>query len=61
MMSEDSGGRVNVAGSNIAIVATGPMPGNTPIKVPSRQPIKQYKRLLRVRATPKPRVRFAIS
>ncbi len=41
MMSADSGGNAKVAGNNIAMVATGPMPGNTPIKVPSKTPRKQ--------------------
>ena len=36
------GGRAYVAGNSIAIVAIGPKPGRTPIKVPSTQPIKQY-------------------
>ena len=45
MISDDSGGSVNVAGSSMAMVATGPIPGSTPISVPSKQPIRQYKRL----------------
>ena len=35
------GGTLKVSGSNIAIVATGPMPGSTPIKVPTSTPMKQ--------------------
>src|SRR6185369_4194269 len=42
----------------MAIVATGPMPGSTPIRVPSRQPMKQYRRLIGVTATPKPVIRL---
>src|SRR5215213_10287792 len=38
----------------MAMVATGPMPGSTPIKVPSKQPMKAYSRLIGVKATPKP-------
>ena len=34
MMSADVGGTLNVIGSSIAIVASGPMPGSTPISVP---------------------------
>jgi hypothetical protein len=44
----------------MAIVATGPMPGNTPMSVPKIQPIKAYMRLMGVNATPKPNERFAI-
>src|SRR6478609_6549333 len=54
MMSADTGGSAYVAGSSIAMVATGPMPGSTPISVPSRQPISAYIRLIGVSATPKP-------
>src|SRR4029078_9520412 len=43
-----------VVGSSIAIVATGPMPGSTPMRVPRRQPIRVYIRLIAVSATPKP-------
>jgi hypothetical protein len=60
MMSADTGGNAYVAGNNMAMVATGPMPGNTPISVPKIQPIKAYNRLMGVNATPKPRERFAI-
>src|SRR6266851_6072698 len=40
------------------MVATGPMPGRTPIRVPTSAPIKAYKRLMGVSATPKPRARW---
>src|ERR1700719_3744803 len=40
------------------MVATGPMPGRTPIKVPTSAPIKAYRRLIGVSATPKPRARW---
>src|SRR3982750_3046739 len=43
----------------MAIVATGPMPGSTPISVPRMQPTRQYRRLVKVKATPKPSERFA--
>ena len=35
-----------------------PMPGNTPISVPRKQPMKQYQRFCQDRATEKPRIRF---
>jgi hypothetical protein len=41
MISEVTGESEKVIGSSIAIVAVGPMPGNTPINVPSRTPRKQ--------------------
>jgi hypothetical protein len=41
MMSAETGGSTKVAGSSIEIVAIGPMPGSTPISVPSRQPTRQ--------------------
>src|ERR1700745_2451739 len=59
MISADTGGNAYVAGSSIAMVATGPMPGSTPIRVPSTQPMKQYSRLIGVTATPKPVARVA--
>ena len=40
MINAAIGDRLKVTGSSIAIVATGPMPGSTPINVPSRQPIR---------------------
>src|SRR5258708_2213228 len=61
MMSAETGGSTKVAGSSIAMVAIGPMPGSTPISVPSRHPIRQYIRLLSVRATPKPSARLLSS
>src|SRR6478609_387995 len=42
------------------MVATGPMPGSTPISVPSRQPMNAYSRLIGVKATPKPMERLEI-
>src|SRR5690606_9295913 len=47
-----------VMGSSIAIVAVGPNPGSTPIRVPSSTPTKQYSRLSSVNATPIPRARL---
>src|SRR4051812_35510866 len=44
----------------MAMVATGPMPGSTPISVPSRQPINAYIRLIGCSATPNPTARWLI-
>ena len=54
MMSADRGDSVVVIGRSIAIVASGPMPGSTPIRVPSRTPMKQTKREAGVSACLKP-------
>src|SRR5215468_2072898 len=58
MMSADTGGKTNVAGSSMAIVAVGPRPGKTPIAVPRKTPIKQYNRLARVAAVCSPNQRW---
>src|SRR6185503_13057633 len=58
MISADTGFRLKVIGSSIAMVATGPTPGRTPISVPSRTPINAYSRLIGVIATPKPSIRL---
>ena len=42
MISAATGLRLNVIGSSMAMVATGPMPGSTPISVPRITPMKQY-------------------
>ena len=51
MISAAIGDRLKVTGSSIAIVATGPMPGSTPISVPSRQPIRHMMMLNGTRAS----------
>src|SRR5262249_30649509 len=58
MMSADTGLRLKVIGSSIAMVATGPTPGRTPISVPRSTPIRAYSRLIGLIATPKPRTRL---
>jgi hypothetical protein len=58
MISAATGLRLNVIGSSIAMVATGPMPGSTPIRVPSSTPISAYSKWMGVNATPKPRIRL---
>src|SRR5689334_14200088 len=58
MIRAPTGLRLNVIGSSMAIVATEPTPGSTPISVPSRQPISAKNRCFSVSATPKPRIRL---
>jgi len=41
MMSAATGGRVKVSGNSIPIATSGPIPGSTPISVPSATPMKQ--------------------
>ena len=41
MISAVTGGKTNVIGSSMAIVAVGPRPGSTPIAVPRKTPMKQ--------------------
>src|SRR5690349_8361928 len=52
--------KVAVIGSSMAMVATGPTPGSTPINVPSSTPRKQNRTLVSVKATDRPRPRLAI-
>ncbi len=54
-LKAETGGSTKVAGSSMEMVATGPMPGSTPISVPSITPMKQYMMFWKVSATPKPR------
>src|SRR5882757_849827 len=61
MISDAVGGRWKVMGSSMAIVATGPMPGSTPIRVPTMQPIRQYSRFCRLMATLRPSPRWSRS
>src|SRR4029079_9359010 len=42
----------------MAMVGIGPMPGSTPIRVPSRQPISAKPMLAQVPAAPKPVIRL---
>src|SRR4051812_33194294 len=58
MISAAVGLRLKVIGSSMAMVATGPMPGSTPISVPSSTPISAYSRCIGETATPKPRIRL---
>ena len=38
---DGTGGRLKVIGSSIAIVTVGPIPGSTPMNVPTKTPVKQ--------------------
>src|SRR3990170_4252995 len=58
MISAPTGGRPNVIGSSIAMVANEPTPGKTPIRLPVTTPIRQSNRLSGLTATEKPRARF---
>src|SRR5215831_6854428 len=58
MISAEVGLSVTVTGSSMAMVATGPMPGSTPISVPSRQPTRQKNRFCRLAAALKPTIRL---
>src|SRR6266446_3077568 len=58
MIKAPTGGRPKVIGSSIATVAMVPMPGSTPTSVPTSAPIRHSRRLIGVKATPKPRARL---
>src|SRR5713226_6841735 len=58
MMSAPVGSTLKVSGNNMAMVAIGPMPGSTPIKVPTRHPMKQSTRLVGDNAVAKPSPRL---
>jgi hypothetical protein len=58
-MMAEAGVIPKVIGKSSEMAPTGPIPGRTPISVPVKTPIKQYKRLVADRATPQPKMRFA--
>src|SRR5581483_8411600 len=58
MISAPTGATLKVIGNSIAMVASGPMPGSTPIKVPTETPIRQYSRFCQEKATSKPKIRL---
>src|SRR6185295_1560169 len=60
MMSAPTGGRPKVIGSSMAMVASDPMPGSTPISVPTSAPIRQRNTFMGVTATCMPIQRFEI-
>jgi hypothetical protein len=49
-----TGSILKVPGRRSEIVATGPIPGKTPTKVPKRTPIKQNNRLMGCKTMLKP-------
>ena len=51
---EAVGSTCAVIGNSIATVTAGPMPGSTPMAVPSAQPRKAHSRLIGVPAVAKP-------
>src|SRR5215211_7114551 len=59
MISAPTGGSPKVMGSSMAMVATEPMPGRTPINVPTSAPIRQNTRFQGVAATDRPSARLA--
>ena len=61
MISAASGCSVNEIGSSMATVVTGPIPGSTPITVPSRTPMKQYAVFCSVKATANPSPKFEMT
>src|SRR5688572_5849307 len=54
MIIPPTGSSENVNGNTIAMVVSGPMPGNTPMTVPSKQPTRHSNRFFTDSATPKP-------
>src|SRR5688572_749433 len=58
MISALVGPSWNVKGNTMAIVVSGPMPGSTPMMVPSRHPMKQSRMFCTDSATPKPSAMF---
>src|SRR5688572_16480576 len=54
MMNAAVGSRYAVTGNNSAMVSAGPIPGSTPIAVPSAEPTRAQNRLIGCRATLKP-------
>src|SRR5712691_6494706 len=58
MIRPDVGSRWKVSGNSIAMVAIGPMPGRTPIRVPISAPASAKNRFAGVSATPNPTTRL---
>src|SRR3954447_22329734 len=58
MINAPTGGSPNVIGNSIATVAMVPIPGSTPTNVPTSAPIRHSRRLIGVKATPKPSARL---
>ena len=58
MIRAPTGGRPKVIGSSMAMVASDPMPGSTPISVPTIAPIRHSPTFVGVMATPMPSQRL---
>src|SRR3954470_23032343 len=58
MINAPTGGSPKVIGNSIATVAMVPIPGSTPTSVPTSAPIRHSRRLIGVKATPKPSARL---
>src|SRR5262245_55945750 len=58
MIRPEVGSSLNVSGSSMAMVAMGPMPGSTPISVPTMAPMNANPRLTGVNATENPTARL---
>jgi hypothetical protein len=58
MISEETGSSWKVIGSSMAMVAVAPMPGSTPISVPSSTPMRQKNRFSGEAAVEKPSARL---
>jgi hypothetical protein len=54
MMMAVAGGRLKVTGNRRAMVAAGPIPGRTPINVPTKQPARHRIKFIGVTAMPNP-------
>jgi hypothetical protein len=54
MIIPETGGILKVVGNRIAMAPVGPIPGKTPIRVPIKTPMKQYKMFAGMRATENP-------
>src|SRR6476659_4498312 len=59
IISDDSGSNPKVIGRSIAMVGIGPMPGSTPMSVPSMQPISAKPTFCHEAAALKPVARLA--
>src|SRR5262244_1451287 len=58
MISAPTGSKLNVIGRSMVMVATGPIPGSTPISVPTMHPTKASPRLGSVSAVENPSARL---
>jgi hypothetical protein len=55
IITAETGGRWKVEGIRMATVAVGPIPGSTPMSVPTKTPTKQKRIFVRLKLTEKPR------